>query len=203
MRLCVLSAVLFATAAAAQQEGWTLPNPLQGGNVAATCDNWPAQQQSVDPQAMQMVAGVWQGTGMIPGTPGIMPDTPCQFRASNMPDGTFQVERHGCFTMQSVAGMPSPGQSCATSMIHGQWVAHFTQDGAIAVVSLSAGSGFTGQALPMSCGIGFYRLVGDGLLVDRQGNQRRRVGNRAVPQRAMNRPVPFGPACLSGHRHLL
>jgi len=39
---------LLATAAAAQHEGWTLPNPLQGGNVAATCDNWPAQQQSAD-----------------------------------------------------------------------------------------------------------------------------------------------------------
>ena len=61
-------------------------------------------------------------------------------------------------------------------MIYGQWVAHFTQDGAIAVVTLSAGSGFTGQALPMSCGIGFYRMVGDGVLMDQAGNQQRRVG---------------------------
>ena len=41
--------VLSATAAAAQQEDWSFSNPLQGGNVAATCDNWAAQQQSADP----------------------------------------------------------------------------------------------------------------------------------------------------------
>ena len=167
---------LLATDASAQQDNWTLPNPLQGSNVAATCDNWAAQQQSADLQAMQYIAGVCEGTGLIPGTPGIMPDTPYQFRVGNRPDGTFEVEGYGCFTMQSVPGMPPLGQSCAASMIYGQWVAHFTQDGAIAVVTLSAGSGFTGQALPMSCGIGFYRMVGDGVLMDQAGNQQRRVG---------------------------
>lgn len=167
--------LLLATAAFAQDDNWTFPNPLQNGNVAATCDNWEAQMQAADPQAMQQIAGVWEGVGMIPGTPGIMPDTPYQYRAVNNPDGTFTVDRYGCFEMQSVAGMPSLGQSCATSQLYGQWVAHFTQDGGIAVVALSAGSSFTGQALPMSCSIGFYRVMGQGMLIDQQGNQLRRI----------------------------
>ena len=170
-----LALAFTATTATAQQDNWTFPNPLQGENVAATCDNWPAQQQSADPQAMQYLVGVWESTGMIPGTPGIMPDTPIQIRAQNSPDGTFVADRYGCFQMQSVAGMPSLGQSCATSQIYGQWVAHFTQGGDIAVVTLSAGSSFTGQALPMSCGIAFFRPMGDGVLMDQQGNQSRRV----------------------------
>ena len=166
---------LLAAPAVAQQDNWAFPNPLQGGNVAATCDNWAAQQQSADPQAMQYLEGVWESMGMIPGTPGIMPDTPIQIRATNSPDGSFVADRYGCFEMQSVAGMPSLGQSCATSQIYGQWVAHFTQGGDIAVVTLSAGSSFNGQALPMSCGIAFFRPMGDGVLMDQQGNQSRRV----------------------------
>jgi hypothetical protein len=165
----------FATTAVAQQENWAFPNPLQGENTAATCQNWPAQQQSADPQAMQYLVGVWESMSMIPGTPGITPDTPIQIRSQNSPDGTFVADRYGCFEMQSVAGMPSLGQSCATSQIYGQWVAHFTQGGDIAVVTLSAGSSFTGQALPMSCGIAFFRPTGDGNLMDQQGNQLRRV----------------------------
>lgn len=174
----VLSALLalLAPAARAQTEDWSLPNPLQGDNVAATCQNWPAQQQSADPQAMQAMVGVWEGTGMIPGTPGIMPDTPYQYRATNSPDGTFAVDRYGCFTMESVAGMPSLGQSCATSQIYGQWVAHVAQDGSIAVVTLSSGSSFTGQALPMSCGISYFRVMNQDMLMDQSGTQVRRVG---------------------------
>jgi hypothetical protein len=172
--VCV--AAVSCGAAAAQQEDWAFPNPLRNDNVAATCDNWPAQQRSADPRAMQMIVGTWESTGMIPGTPGIMPDTPIQVRATNSPDGTFVVDRYGCFEMQSVPGMPSLGSSCATSQIYGQWVAHFAQDGSIAVVTLSAGTSFAGQALPVSCGISFFRPMSDGVLMDQQGNPSRRVG---------------------------
>lgn len=158
------------------QQDWNFPNPLQGENVAATCQNFDAQVQASDPQAMQMLVGVWEGMSMIPGTPGIMPDTPIQFRVTNSANGTFAVDRYGCFEMQSVAGMPSLGQSCATSQLYGQFAAHFVEGGAIAVVTLSAGSSFTGQALPMSCGIGYYRFLDQNTLVDQAGNQQRRVG---------------------------
>lgn len=156
------------------QQDWNFPNPLQNQNLAATCNNWEAQVQSADPQAMQMLVGVWEGMSMIPGTPGIMPDTPIQVRSTNSPDGTFVADRYGCFEMQSVAGMPSLGQSCATSQIYGQWVAHFVQGG-VAVVTLSAGSSFTGQALPMSCGIGFFQVQDANTLIDQQGAPLRRV----------------------------
>ena len=168
--------VLSATTAAAQQDDWSFPNPLQGGNVADTCQNFDAQVQASDPQAMQMVVGVWEGMSMIPGTPGIMADTPIQFRVTNSPNGGFVVDRYGCFEMQSVAGMPSLGQSCATSQLYGQYAAHFVEGGAIAVVTLSAGSSFNGQPLPMSCGIGYYRMPDQNTLVDQAGNQQRRVG---------------------------
>lgn len=169
-----LTLTLGLAAPVLSQQDWNLPNPLQNQNLAATCDNWEAQVRAADPQAMQMLVGVWDSVGMIPGTPGIMPDTPIQIRSTNSPDGTFVADRYGCFEMQSVAGMPSLGQSCATSQIYGQWVAHFVQGG-VAVVTLSAGSSFTGQALPMSCGIGFFQVQDANTLIDQQGSPLRRV----------------------------
>lgn len=174
-RALTVLAVLLAPAALAQED-WNFPNPNRSAGVAATCDSWPAQRRAADPQAMQVIVGVWEGQAMMPGTPGIMPDTPYQYRATNRPDGTFTLERYGCFTMQSVPGMPSLGESCATSMIYGEWVAHFAEGGSVAVVSLSAGSGFTGQALPMSCGIGYFWPEGRDVLVDQAGNRMRRTG---------------------------
>ena len=171
--LALTLTLILAGPALSQQDG-TFPNPLQNQNVAATCNNWEAQVQSADPQAMQMLVGVWDSVGMIPGTPGLMPDTPIQIRSTNSPDGTFVADRYGCFEMQSVPGMPSLGQSCATSQIYGQWVAHFVQGG-IAVVTLSAGSSFTGQALPMSCAIGYFQVQDANTLIDQQGNPLRRV----------------------------
>ncbi len=169
-----LTLTLGLAAPVLSQQDWNFPNPLQNQNLAATCDNWEAQVRAADPQAMQMLVGVWDSVGMIPGTPGIMPDTPIQIRSTNSPDGTFVADRYGCFEMQSVAGMPSLGQSCATSQIYGQWVAHFVQGG-VAVVTLSAGSSFTGQALPMSCGIGFFQVQDANTLIDQQGSPLRRV----------------------------
>ena len=122
-RLSVVLGVVLASVAAAQQEDWTFPNPLQGENVAAPCQNFDAQVQASDPQAMQYIVGVWEGTGVIPATPGLMPGTPFQYRATNLPDGSFTAEHYGCFTMQSEAiecptsaSRPSaPGSASAAS----------------------------------------------------------------------------------------
>ncbi len=174
-RVLAAAALAIAGGLAAAQEG-NFPNPLQRGNVVATCDNWPAQRRAADPAAMQALSGVWEGSYIQAGVPGLMPDTPIQFRSTNNPNGTFTIERYGCFAMQSVPGMPPLGTSCSTSMIYGEWVAHFAEGGSIASVTMAGGSSFTGEALPMSCGIGFYWRVDPNTLVDQSGNRLRRVG---------------------------
>lgn len=176
MRLRFVLPLLCLPAAAAAQEGWVFPNPLQNQNLAATCQNWEAQVASADPRAMQALAGVWDGIGMVPGVPGIMADTQIQIRSTNDPNGSYRVDRYGCFEMQSVAGMPSLGQSCSTSQLYGQWVAHFVDGQTIAVVTLGAGSGFTGEAMPMSCGIAYWRFLDPNTLLGQDGTQLRRVG---------------------------
>jgi hypothetical protein len=154
---------------------WPMPNPLQDDMRAANCQNFNAIAQQADPQAMQLLAGVWQGQGMIPGVQGIMPDTPFQFQTQNDANGNFQQQRYGCFTMQSVPGMPSLGQSCSTSMLYGQFAARFVDQTTISVAVMSRGSSFTGQPMPTTCGIAYYRFLDQNTLVDQGGGRLTRV----------------------------
>jgi hypothetical protein len=160
---------------AQQAQDWQFPNPLQEGNLAATCQNFQAMMQQADPRAMQMLAGVWQGQGMIPGVQGIMPDTPIQFQTQNDANGNFQQERYGCFTMQSVPGMPSLGESCSTSMLYGQFAARFVDQTTLIVATMQRGTHFTGAPIPPNCGVGYFRFLDQNTLVDQGGNRQVRV----------------------------
>jgi hypothetical protein len=164
------------TAGSAGSQG-NYPNPLQGDNTTAGCSNWQAEMAANDPQAMQRLVGVWQGEGMVPGTPGVVGDTPIQIRTTISANGAFQVERYGCFQMLSVPGMPSLPPSCATSLIYGQWGAHFAEGGWIAMISLASGSGFNGQALPMTCNIAYLQAPDGNTLIDPAGGRAQRIGN--------------------------
>lgn len=169
-RFLTVLAVVVAPAALAEGENGVLPNPLRNQNLAATCNTMGAQVRAADPQAMALIVGVWEGNQMIPGLPGLYPDTPSQFRVINNPDGSFQIDMYACFQPFGQA------QSCANSLRYGEWNAHFTDDGWIAVPALTGGSAFTGEALPVSCGIGFWRQDGPNVLVDQAGTRMVRAG---------------------------
>jgi hypothetical protein len=171
-----LVVLLGAGGAAAQDQPFEFPNPNRAGGVAATCDTWEAQVRAADREAMQQLAGRWQGQGTIPGTPGIMQDTPEQIVSEFTPEGTFRMDRSACFQMLSVPGMPPLPPSCAQSFSYGWWVAHFVENGALAVATMSSGSGYNGQALPMSCALGYLRAEGANTMVDRQGGRAVRIG---------------------------
>jgi hypothetical protein len=168
--------LLAAGPGAGQENGdWTLPNPYRDEGIAATCNTWEQQRQAADPQAMQALAGVWQGMGMVPGVAGIMADTPIQIRSMNAPDGTFRADRYGCFQMQSVAGMPPLQGACATSVLYGEWAARFVDQGVVAVVTRSAGSGFNGEAFPTSCAIAYWRFLDASTIEGQDGSRMQRV----------------------------
>ena len=172
----VLVAIWAGGPATAQEDpNWQFPNPLREQNLAANCQNFQAMMQQADPQAMQALAGMWQGQGMIPGTPGIMPDTPYQYQVQNDASGNFQMQRYGCFTMQSVPGMPSLGQSCSTSMLYGQFAARWVDQNTVQVATMARGSHFTGAPMPPTCGIGYYRFLDQNTLVDQGGNRQTRM----------------------------
>jgi hypothetical protein len=120
---------------------------------------------------MQVVAGVWEGTGMLPGTPGLMPDTPMRFRAVNDPSGIYEVEIEACFQMQSLPGMPAFKPECSTSLRYGEWFARFQDSETLAVLTRGGGSAFNGVPLPVSCAIAYYRMIDRNTLVDQGGTR--------------------------------
>ncbi len=155
--------------AAAQEEGFIAPNPLRNQNLVATCHDLAAQIRAADPQVMASLVGVWEGEGMIPGVPGLYPDTPQQIRVQNNPDGTFSVDYYACF--QPYGQQPA----CAQSFRYGEWTAHPAGNGWIAVPFLSYGSGFSGEALPASCALNYVQLLDDRTMVDQGGGRMFRV----------------------------
>ncbi|MFN0113525.1 MAG: hypothetical protein ACKVPY_02490 [Paracoccaceae bacterium] len=168
----------FVSGASAQDDpNWNFPNPFREELLAGNCANFQAMMQQADPSAMQALAGFWGGTSMIPGTPGIMPDTPIQFRVQNDAGGNFQVERYGCFAMESVAGMPSLGQSCSTSMLYGQFAARWADQSTVVVATMTRGTHFTGAPIPPNCGIAYYQFLDANTLVDQAGNRQGRIQN--------------------------
>jgi hypothetical protein len=169
-RVLSVLAVCAAPAAKAEGEIDVLPNPLRNQNLAATCNTMGAQVRAADPQAMAIIAGVWEGVTPVPGVQGLYPDTQSQFRVINNPDGSFQIDLYTCF--EPYGQVPA----CANGLRYGEWNAHYTDDGWIAVPALSAGSSHTGEALPVSCGIGFWRQDGPNVLVDQQGTRMGRAG---------------------------
>jgi hypothetical protein len=174
MALCFLGCAI-SSGTQAQTNTDPLPNPLQRGNVAATCANLPEMMQAADPQAMQRITGVWDSTGVIPGTPGMVSDTQIQARSQIDANGGFQLDQYGCFQTFNVDGSPM-APSCATSSVYGNWTAHFAPDGSIVMVTLSSGSGFTGGVLPMSCGVSYLRVQDANTLIDSSGNILHRAG---------------------------
>ena len=147
----------------------------QSGNLAATCQNLAEMNQGADPQAMQMISGIWDSTGVQPGTPGIIGDTQIQARSQIDGNGTFRVDQYGCFQPFNIDGTLM-AQSCANSFVYGEWTAHFAPDGSIVMVMLSSGSGFNGGALPMSCGVSYLRMQDANTMTDMAGNLLHRSG---------------------------
>ncbi len=175
----VLSFVLNAGAvgiATGQDDPFFFPNPTRREGVVATCDTWQAQVRAADQRAMRQLVGSWRGQGIIPGTPGIMEDTPEQVQSSFSMDGTFRIDRSACFQMLSVPGMPAMPPSCAQSFSYGWWAAHYGENGVLAVATMSSGSGYNGQALPMSCALGYLRPEGNNTMIDMSGGRATRIG---------------------------
>lgn len=148
-----------------------LPNPLQSPNLSATCANWEKEKAANDPRAMQVVIGSWRGNSVEPGTPGVIGDTPITVSVTNTPQGTFSTNVDGCYAPYGFQ------PACATTFLYGEYAAHFVQDRVVAVAFLSAGSSRTGQALPVSCGLNYWRQLDPDTIQDPSGLVLRRVGN--------------------------
>ncbi len=174
--LGVIICLTLVGAARSEDVPFNFPDPTRDQGLAATCNTWQAQVRAADREAMRIIAGTWEARGTIPGTPGIMADTPELVRSTNNIDGTFSVDKQACFQMQSVPGMDQLPTSCSQSFMYGWWVAHFAEGGAIAIATMSSGSGYNGGALPMSCALGYLRPLGNDTLVDMQGNRSVRIG---------------------------
>ena len=169
LTLVLLASVGAGSGVSAQEDGF--PNPLRTENLAATCSTMSAQIRAADPQAMAVLVGTWIGQTMIPGIAGLYPDTPAQVRVVNQADGTFTIDYSACFQPYGMA------RSCAQSFRYGEWTAHFDPSGWIAVPSYSAGSAFTGQTLPISCGLGYWRALDQNTLEDQGGLRLVRSGS--------------------------
>lgn len=161
--LAAFALTLLSSVAVAQDTDFNLPNPLRNANLIATCNQLSAQIRAAEPAAMASLVGVWEGQTVIPGVAGLYPDTPQQVRVTNNPDGTFANDYYACF--QPYGQQPA----CAQSFRYGEWMAHQTGDGWIAVAYLSYGSGYSGEVLPASCGLNYVRLVDANTMVDQAG----------------------------------
>jgi hypothetical protein len=163
----ILTATLICTAglSMAQEVDQTLPNPLRNQNLVETCQNMSAQIRAGDPAVMATLVGVWEGQSILPGVPGLYPDTPQQIRTANNADGTFSIDYYACF--EPYEQQPA----CAQSFRYGEWTAHIANDGWIAVPFVSFGSAYTGEALPASCGLNYVRLLNPQTMVDQGGAQ--------------------------------
>ena len=175
-----LAALVLAAPALAQEDRFELPNPLQRGNLAATCATWEDQVAATDERAVALVVGVWDGQRVQPGVPGLTPDALIQVRAVNAPDHTFQVQEYSCRQLESVA--PELGQfgpACSTTTIYGWWTAHFGPGGEasreVVVATLSSGSGGTGGVLAMSCAAGSVRFLDADTMQGMDGGVSRRA----------------------------
>jgi hypothetical protein len=140
-----------------------LPNPLRTENLVATCNQLSAQIRAAEPATMARLVGVWEGQTILAGVAGLYRDTPQQVRVTNNPDGTFANDYYACF--QPYGQQPA----CASSFQYGEWMAHETGDGWIAVAYLSYGSGYGGEVLPVSCGLNYVQLVDPNTMVDQAG----------------------------------
>jgi hypothetical protein len=183
-RLAGVICLALVGAARGKDVPFNFPNPTRGQGLVATCKTWQAQVRAADREAMRQIAGVWEARGMIPGTPGLMADTPELVRSTNNIDGTFSVDKQACFQMQPVPGMDQMPTNCAQSFIYGWWVAHFAEGGAIAVATMSSRSGYNGSALPMSCALGYLKPVGN---IDR-----RCAGEPVSPDCAITDQISLG-----------
>ena len=79
--------------------------------------------------------------------------------------------------MQSVPGMPAHAALLRDlDGLRRVDRARRAPDGSVMIVTLSSGSGFSGQALPMSCGAGPVRLPDPNTMIGADGSVSRRVG---------------------------
>ena len=162
----VIAAIAFSFSSSfvvADETEFNFPNPLRTQNLIATCNQLSAQIRAAEPATMAALVGVWEGQTVIPGVAGLYPDTPQQVRVTNNPDGTFTNDYYACFQPYGQQ------QSCSQSFRYGEWMAHETGDGWIAVAFLSYGSSYTGEVLPASCGLNYVRLVDPNTMVDQAG----------------------------------
>jgi hypothetical protein len=168
MRLSLIFCLALGAPALAQED-FELPNPLRLQNLAATCNGMAAQIRATDPRAVQVLIGVWQGNGMVPGVQGYYPDAPAQTQVTFSADGSMLNQTYAC--IRPFAG----GEFCNTSNLVGEWAAHFTPEGYLAVPASSSGTGISGAPLPTSCGISFLRLIDQNTMQAQDGTVLRRV----------------------------
>lgn len=168
-------ALLFVLASAgivlAQDDGETAQGPDFNRRTDFSCQNWNAQARGGDRALMARLAGEWRANNVIPGTPGLIGNTPEQVVLKQWASGEITVDKYACFE-------PFGQQrACATSISQGRWFAYPAgQDGTFFYATALSGSSYTGGYLPPSCGGVYARFQDANTTVNQYGGVAHRTG---------------------------